>query len=289
MLLKDYQFGFADATKEYSRIPELFERAFCDPRDIVGKLLHSYEFLLIGRKGVGKSAYCSKIQSLADGNDYLFAFPMNLNDFEFSTFAKTGIDSDVVGTQKYKTSWDFLLLLSIYKFLFNTLQMTESKEVSDVVILLDTLGFQLDSGVKADVSKLTKIKVGMEIAKFDVGFEKEFNTTPRSFLERISLVNEKMISNLCNIELNDREVVIIIDGFDDILRYKKSKMEIIASLIRSADYINDKLFSKKIRIKVLLLIREDLVALVTDPDLNKIIHDSSITISWNKHLGDLRN
>lgn len=288
MLLKDYQFGFADATKEYSRIPELFERAFCDPRDIVGKLLHSYEFLLIGRKGVGKSAYCSKIQSLADSDDYLFAFPMNLNDFEFSTFARTGIDSDVVGTQKYKTSWDFLLLLSIYKFLFNTLQMTESKEVSDVVILLDSLGFQLDSGVKADVTKLTKIKVGVEIAKFDVGFEKEFKTTPRSYLERISLVDEKMLEKLCNVELNDREVVIIIDGFDDILRYKKSKMEIIASLIRSADYINDKLFSKRIRIKVLLLIREDLVALVTDPDLNKIIHDSSITISWNKHLSDLK-
>ncbi len=289
MLLKDYQFGFADATKEYSRIPELFEIAFCDPRNIINKLLHSYEFLLIGRKGVGKSAYCSKIQSLSDKSESLFAFPMNLNEFEFSTFAKTGIDSDVVGTQKYKTSWDFLLLLSAYKFLFNTLQMTESQEVSDMAILLDSLGFQLDAGIKADVSKLTKIKVGAEIAKFDFVFEREFKVMPKTFLERISLVNEKMINNLCKIELNDREVVIIIDGFDDILRYKKNKMEIIASLIRSADFINDKLFSKKVHIKVLLLIREDLISLVTDPDLNKIIHDSSITISWTKHLGDLKD
>jgi len=288
MFLKDYQFGFADATKEYSRIPELFECAFCDPRNIAEKLLHSYEFLLIGRKGVGKSAYCSKIQSLADGSDCLFAVPMNFNDFEFSTFAKTGIDSEVVGTQKYKTSWDFLLLISVYKFLFNTLQMTESKEVNNIVFLLDNLGFQLESGIKADVTKLTKIKIGAEVAKFDIEFEREFKTTPKSFLERISLVNEKMLINLCNVELNGREVVIIIDGFDDILRYKKNKMEIIASLIRSADYINEKFYSKKIDIKILILIREDLIALVTDPDLNKIIHDSSITISWNKHLGDLK-
>lgn len=289
MLLKDYQFGFADATKEYSRIPELFEIAFCDPQNIINKLLDSYEFLLIGRKGVGKSAYCSKIQSLADNSVNLFAVPMNLNDFEFATFAKTGIDSDVVGTQKYKTSWDFLLLISIYKYLFNKLQMTESQKVSEIVLFLDNLGFQLDSGIKADVSKLTKIKIGAEIAKFDFEFAKEFEVEPKTFLERISVVNEKMLDNLCNVELNDRKVVIIIDGFDDILRYKKNKMEMIASLIRSADYINDKLYANRISIKILLLIREDLIALVTDPDLNKIIHDSSITISWDKNLTALRD
>ena len=288
MKFENYEFGFADATKEYSRIPTLFEVAFCDPGNIIGKLLTSYEYLLIGRKGVGKSAFCSKIQSLSEKSDDLYAFPMNLNDFEFSTFAKTGIDSNVVGTQKYKTSWDFILMLSIYKFLFNTLEMTESEEVSDAVILLDKLGFNLDSSIKTDVTKLTKIKIGAGIAKFDVVFEKEFQTAPSTYLERISIVNEKLLRNLMSAEMNDRKVVIIIDGFDDILRYKKNQMEIIASLIRSADHINDKLFSNKKNLKIILLIREDLIALINDPDLNKIIQDSSITISWNKHLSDLK-
>lgn len=288
MLFEDYQFGYADATKEFTRVPQIFEVAFCDPRNIVGKLLNSYEYLLIGRKGVGKSAFSSKIQSLAEKSDTLYAFPMNLNDFEFSTFGKTGIDSDIVGTQKFKTSWDFLLLLTIYRVLFNRLQITEVEEINNLIYFLDGMGFSIDAGIKSDVTKLSKIKIGAGIAKFDVEFEKEFSITPSSYLERVSVVTEKMLRVLLDAELNGREVAIIIDGFDDILRYKKNKMEIIASLIRSADYINDKLMQKGQKIKIILLIREDLIALVTDPDLNKIIHDSSITISWNKHLSDLK-
>ena len=252
------------------------------------KLLNSYQFILIGRKGVGKSAFSSKLQSLSKKDEMLFTVPMNLNDFEFSTFAKTSIDSDVTGTQKYKTSWDFLLLLSIYKIIFNELEITEVDEINDVIFMLDRMGFSLDSGFKADVTKLSKVKIGISIVKFDAEFEREFNVQPQNYLERISLLVERMLNILCNVELNGRQISIIIDGFDDILRYKKNKIDIVASLIRSADYINDKLLQNNKKIKILLLIREDLVSLVSDPDLNKIIHDGAITISWSNRLDDLK-
>ena len=51
MKLKEFEFGFADATKEYIRKPEIFENAFCDTRNIINRLIDGYEFLLIGRKG----------------------------------------------------------------------------------------------------------------------------------------------------------------------------------------------------------------------------------------------
>lgn len=289
MRFSDVEFGFADATKEYTRVPKIFEEAFCDPRHIIDKLLNSYEFLLIGRKGVGKSAFSSKIQSLAQKRDYLYAIPMNLNDFEFSTFSKTSIDSEVSGTQKYKASWDFLLMLSIYKILFNELQITEIDEINNIIFLLDQMGFGLDSGFKADVTRLSKLKVGVAILKFDAEFEKEFSIKPSTYLERITVMTEKMLDVLCNTELNGRQISVIIDGFDDILRYKKHKMEIVASLIRSADYINDKLLQSGKKIKILLLIREDLITMVTDPDLNKIIQDGAIVLNWANRLKDLKH
>ena len=288
MQLKDYQFGFADATKEYTRIPKIFEIAFCDNRKITDKLLNSYQYLLIGRKGVGKSAYSSKIQSLSDKSENLYCFPMNLNDFEFSTFSKTSIDEEVSGTQKYKTSWDFLLLFTIFKILFNELQMTENDEITNVIDLLDTMGFSIDSNYKNDITKLSKIKIGVGVAKFDVAFEKEFNIKPQTYIERISLVTEKMLHVLSNIYLNERELFVILDGMDDILRYRKNRMEIIASLIRSADYINDKMQIYKKKIKIIILVREDIISMVNDPDLNKIIQDGSIYISWNDRLAELK-
>ena len=172
MKLKDYEFGFADATKEYTRSPKIFENAFCDTKHYVDKLLDSYNFLLIGRKGVGKTAYSSKIQNIADSSEDICTFSFNMNDFEFSTFGKTGVDDDVTGTQKYKISWDFLLLVTIYKILYNQMQIIEVENVNRIIYLLDSLGFCMDDGYKADVTKLSKIKVGTSVFGFDAEFEK---------------------------------------------------------------------------------------------------------------------
>lgn len=288
MLLKDYEFGYADAMKEYIRMPEIFEKAFCDVRNISHHLLDSYDYLLVGRKGVGKSAYSAKIQNLSDKSDTLYAYSMNLNDFEFTTFGKTSIDDDILGTQKYKASWDFLLLVSIFKILYNNMQMTEIDEICDVVSLLDALGFSVNSNYKADVTRLSKLKVGAGIAKFDIEFEKEFCCKPASYLERITVLTEKMLKVIQDIYLNNRELIIIIDGLDDILRYRKNKIDIIASLIRSIDYLNDKIVLYKKKIKIILLIREDLLAMVNDPDLNKIVQDGAIFLNWGERLKELR-
>lgn len=289
MKLMDYEFGFADATKEYIRKPEIFENAFCDTRNIVEKLIDGYEFLLIGRKGVGKSAYSSKIQSIAKlSNTELIAKLMNLNDFEFSTFAKTGIDNDVSGTQKYKSSWDFILLFAIYKVLFNDLQMIESSAINDVVFMLDQAGFSLDNEYKTDIVRLTKIKMGVGVVNFDAEFEKKYNSSPSNYLERISVITEKMLYGISDAYLNERKVVIIIDGLDDVLRYKKNKAEIISSLIRSVDFLNDKCAQFHKKIKIVLLIREDIIAMLNDPDLNKIIQDGAIILNWSNRLEELK-
>lgn len=288
MKLKEYQFGFADAIKEYNRTPEIFKSGFCDTRNYVKKLMDSYEFLLVGRKGVGKSAFSARIQYLAQEKDNLYTFSMNLNDFEFTTFSKTGTDENLLGTQKYKLSWDFLLLVSIYKILYNQMQMTEIAEVNDVIYLLDALGFKMDVGYKSDVVRLSKIKMGNSIATFDLEFEKEFKIKPQNYLERLSVIIEKMLGVLTSLYLNDRKIIIIIDGLDDILRYKKNKVDIIASLIRSSDYINDKMASVKQKIKILLLIREDILSMVNDPDLNKIVQDGSLYLNWSDRLDELK-
>lgn len=126
MLLGDLEFGFADATKEYIKLPELFDIAFYDSNDITNKLINSYHFLLIGRKGVGKTAYSSKIRSIAKSDQNIHAIAIDMSEFEFSIFSKTSIDNDLSGTQKYKKSWDFIILLTIFKFIYNELQITEN-------------------------------------------------------------------------------------------------------------------------------------------------------------------
>ncbi len=283
-----FEFGYADAEKEFTRTPEIFERAFYDSRKIVEKLINGYQCILIGRKGVGKSAYSSKIQTLANGSSDLHAFPLQLNDFEFSTFAKTNIGDEVTGTQKYKTSWDFILLLTIYKILYKNLKISEVDSFTEMLSLLEVLGFPTNVGYKKDVLRLSKIKVGSDILKFDTEFEKIFGEKPLTFLERISTLNDKMLDVLSDVWLENQKILILIDGVDDILRFKKNKMEILSSLVRSIDYLNDKLSRTKIPVKVILFIREDIMNTIVDPDLNKIKRDGAIYLGWQNRLEDLK-
>lgn len=290
MKLKDFEFGYADAEKEFTRTPEIFQQAFYDSRGIVDKLIDGYQCILIGRKGVGKSAYSAKIQTLANSESGrgLYAFPLQLNDFEFSTFSKTNIGDEVTGTQKYKTSWDFIILLMIYKILHINLKITEVDSFSYMLSLLEALGFPANVGYKKDVLRLSKIKVGADALKFDLEFERAFGEKPTTYLERISTLNDKMLDVLTDIWFEGQKIIILIDGVDDILRFKKNKTEILSSLVRSIDYLNDKFLAMKIPVKAILFIREDIMNMIVDPDLNKIKRDGAIYLGWQNRVHDLQ-
>lgn len=82
---------------------------------------------------------------------------------------------------------------------------------------------------------------------------------------------------------------IIIDGLDDMLRFKKERLLMVSGLVRAVNDLNMDFFENKIPLKIILLAREDILASVTDPDLNKIKRDAGINITWNTKDDDLKN
>lgn len=286
MNFRDLELGFADAEKEFTRIPNYFGNIFYDPQCTLNKLINGWEFLLIGRKGVGKSAYSSKIRSMTDQGIQTYHLP--LNDFEYSTFEKTCTDKNITGTQKFKASWDFVLLLIIYKGLYNIMNISESDELNKATTLLGRLNFSIEKTYKQQITSLSKLKLGTNIGIFDIEFEKEFGTKPTSFIERIGSLNDYLLEVLKDISLNGQKLFILIDGVDDILRYKKNQLDILSCLVRSVDYINDKLSSLESKIKIILFIREDILINITDTDINKIKRDSSNILNWSDRTQDLK-
>lgn len=148
MLLKNYKFGFADASKELILEPLIIEEAFHDPKNILDKLTNSWKYIVIGRKGVGKSAYNSKLQSLSKDTENFITHAIPLNDFEYSTFAKTSSDHNISGTKKYIHSWDFFILLTIYKLLSSTNNMKNKNLFFKMENVLYNLGFSIKNDSK---------------------------------------------------------------------------------------------------------------------------------------------
>lgn len=282
----DYTFGFADADTEFLRIENYFDNVFYDPHDNLKKIINGWPFIVVGRKGVGKSAYCAKIRSLQ--NDELFTSYLPLNEFEYSTFAKTSTDKDITGTQKFKHSWNFLLLSLIFKSLKNEMNITEPESVTNVTSTLEKLGFSIDFNYKQFVTTLSKIRAGVNLKVFDVNYEHEFGNKPNDYLNRISTINDYMMDNLKDIYLENSKLLLLIDGVDDVLRFKKNRTEILNSLIRSIDYLNNCFVKQKINIKIVIFIREEIFSLLNDTDMNKIKRDSSIKIDWYNNTNALK-
>ena len=287
MKLSEYKFGYADATKELMIEPEIFEQAFYDPRSILPKLVNGWKYMLIGRKGVGKSAFSAKIQYMATHEGIYYAHPIQLNDFEYTTFAKASSDADLVGTKKYLDAWNFIIILNVYKILHNDLNITEVAEFNKTISLLDKLGFPITDTFKASVTNVSRLKLGATVGIFDAEFENEFGHKPISFSDRVGGLVEKMQETLNSVFLS-KEVFILIDGVDDILRIKKNQLDILSSLIRSVDMLNQSFYENKTKIKLLLFIREDIINQITDPDLNKIKRDGAIRLSWIDNTDDLK-
>ena len=286
MRFNDYTFGFADADTEFLRINNYFDSVFYDSQNNLNRLINGWPFIAVGRKGVGKSAYCAKIRSLQNSN--LFTSYLPLNEFEYSTFEKTSTDKNITGTQKFKHSWDFLLLTLIFKSIHNEMNITEPSALSDVISTLDKLGFSIDLNYKQFVCNLFRIKAGVNLKFFDVNYEHEFGSKPNNYLDRVSTINDYMIKKLADIYLGESKLLLLIDGVDDVLRFKKNRIEILNSLVRSIDFLNNCFIKNKINIKILIFIREEIFSLLNDTDMNKIKRDSSLKIDWYNNTEALR-
>lgn len=283
ILLEEYIFGYADAETEFKTKREIFEKAFYDPKNIVDKLINGYQFMLIGRKGVGKTAFSAKIRSISENEENIKCSMMNLSQFEFGVFNKLRLP-DLEGTQRYKNSWQLTFLIYIYKLFTSEHNFKEVEEFSKHAEFLEECGILSGNTVNSIIRKLSKKSFNFDVKFLKYSNENQYEDGKLSYGE----VCEYLLEGLNNIYSKDK-FLIIIDGLDDMLRFKKERLVMISGLIRAINELNMEFLECRIPIKIIVLAREDILASVTDPDLNKIKRDGGITISWNTKDDDLKN
>ena len=111
--LKGINFGYADSEKELRETPELFDKAFVDPCNYLDELLYGIKFLVLGRKGSGKTAYGAKIRRLATLEPDLVVKPCSLSALNYLEFEDNFSNTGNRGGRKFLASWKYLLLLEI--------------------------------------------------------------------------------------------------------------------------------------------------------------------------------
>lgn len=281
--IQGINFGYAASERELSETPELFDTAFVDPRNYLSKLMDGAPFLVLGRKGSGKTAYSAKIQRLAMVNPEIVVRPSLLSDLNYSTF-ETFAENNVQGGRRFLSVWKYLLLLEIIKLIDETFPNHENPEMSAFIHSLKEYGFLPDEDIVHMAKHLDTTNVSLSlpnIITIQRGIEKN------AIISGTDEIAEIGLRILKNSYYGDKQFFVILDGLDDALRGVHFSSDIITGLIRAAERINAYLSHSTVHIKVIVLLRNDIFELCRDPDITKIRRGLTINLSWTKD--DLRN
>lgn len=193
-----------------------------------------------------------------------------------------------MGNNKYSLPWKIILLTNICKIFYDEFEITEDEEFNKVIKILKEMNLFLDISFNNKIKSVKNLKGGVHLKAIDASIEAQVGDKPIDYIDRLSIMIKLVNDALSNLELNNRRLIFILDGLDDLLRIKKEQSVILSSLIRSIDEINEFFVQKEHLTKIILLIREDMLNKLVDTDLNKIIRDSAILINWTTTPTDLK-
>lgn len=276
----DLLVGYLDAEMEV-RYNSAFEEVFYDLNNTLPKLnnLKQPTALVIGRKGVGKSAYAAKMQLL--NSDIRESFIISLNEVSYNDFIKISDNKGtVIGTQRYLHAWYLLLLSSVIKKLNNN-DVENERALKLLKKLVVDLGLSLNTNIVRDIFTASKKDFKVKLSMLEVNISSE--NGEKNVKDKIKFSNLTDFTNyFIDIFLNlgiKKEIYPVIDGVDDVLRNKRDIPEVLSGLVRSVYSLNQKNFGLN-NVKFILVIREDIIKSINDPDMNKIVHDSGYTLNW---------
>ena len=251
----------------------------------------AYEkFLVIGRKGTGKSAFAEHICSLAKGEANMFAKFIRQSDVSLEGIVQAGLVSGYEVEKENLYKW--LILTNILK-LFSDNQAAKSSK--DYLLLEQFL--KRNSGYidvrESEVKELVK-KQGFDV---NISYLKRFFTSKLN--KSLEIKQEKapfykLIPHLIEVltkvltspieKANENSYVLFFDdldiGFD---AQSPSSIDSLISLIRVSKEVNNDLFSKNgIDAKVVLLLRDDISKKIASlkTDTAKIFSSYSVHINW---------
>lgn len=279
--LNNINFGYADAEMELQRTPEIFDNAFFDPKSYLNDLLNGPAFLLLGRKGSGKTAYSAKIRRMAQSDKYIIARPSSLTKFDYTMFESFAGKKGVIGGRRFMSTWTYLLLVEIVKLVRDNVVSCENERISALINALEEHGILSSEDIVHSANFIKKRGVELSIDASIASVKGQRSTEETIVINDMDEISELMTSCLSELYFGDISHYLLIDGLDDALRCECFASDVIMGLVRASQDINRIMFTSSLKMKIVILLRTDIWDKCKDPDKNKITRDESINLLWD--------
>ncbi|GFK93161.1 hypothetical protein NNJEOMEG_00992 [Fundidesulfovibrio magnetotacticus] len=275
----------AEATLESTvRLLDVFE-------DFLGvlPLLNTERFIIIGRKGSGKSAIAEYICAKADDDAESFA--------SFVRHDLIGLYRSVLETKDKPAFslyhlFEWVILITLLEFIFNNEALADDKEYGELKKFyeknsgfIDKLGAEIvktsksstfDIGVEYLKRFMTaKYKTRMDVQEARAPFYKILPSLKKAVLDILSSDISRRHENSYYVFFDDLDINFTINS--DIDRTS------LADLLRVVKDYNNNFFSKNnLQGKIVVLLRDDIIYSLntSEADMSKIIHSYGIHLHW---------
>ncbi|WP_370398594.1 P-loop ATPase, Sll1717 family [Tenacibaculum dicentrarchi] len=283
---------------------DLLSKYFYDAGVLKNVINSPSSFLVLGRKGAGKTAvfkYLSENKTeFIENNDILISLSFEDYNWNIHTLLK---DKSKAESLAYKQSWKFVMYIECIKAYYNWFEnsnISTPKKIKSANKLLEKL---FDSPIPSigkivgkkllSLSKLRLPKGGLdldegnfdsvtleggEVSFDDINKDSSLQSHLSNNIDNVIIQLEDAISDL---PLKSPNIFICFDRVDeswDEVSFSASK-PVITGLIASSDSISAS-FNGKLR--PIVFLREDIFEVLEINDSNKLREDSGELLHWNK-------
>ena len=277
----------AEATTAEIKLDSLFE----DFLDIIGQLNHE-KFILLGRKGTGKSAIGEHILSIANDDPNLFAFIIKKEQIDIEKIVQIGKEEGVVLEKTLLYKW---IILTHFITMFADNQSLESQNGMKHLsrFIKNNRGFiNINNYEVKEKIQQFGLSVNVEHFKRYLSSQGSVSTQYKSgkaeFYKLIPDL-EKVVVDILKSD-KDNKYILMFDDLDIGLNMNnKDSVDTLAELIRIVKYYNNDVFARNdIDSKVIIFMRTDIKKhLEYTADMPKIFSSYSTELRWYEDF--LRN
>jgi hypothetical protein len=281
--LRDLTFGYDDADFEATHAPDLLLRGFVDHMGLAEEARNGRKFLFLGYKGSGKSALAEHLKLVAQSDPELFVEFINIDDISFSVFShilREGIEPEA----RYPRTWCWLILI----FLLNSFSKDEGsnfaqeEELFLTVEGLRQLGLLPEPSLSQAINKSSEKSFTVKLNTVLGSIETTTKST-KGELTDFPFFIDCLRSVAKKFRTRSRHLLII-DGFDQLLRRGNLQYDALGALIYEVNRLNLMFASSGNSAKIILLCRTDLFERLPGANKNKIRQNSAVHLSWDVDL-----
>jgi hypothetical protein len=280
--LSDIYLGVNDGKKE-ALYRQDFEKYFVDYNNNYNDILKPEKYIILGRKGSGKTILSEYIRKQSENNPLWFCEIKSYKDFRFHELIN--FKTNDISPNEYTSIWRWIILIDFAKQIIedNGIHDLENKDKLEKFFKDNYYSLDIDAKKIIEITKGGKINghILKEILQIGGEVNKQTKFVEGSYLIYLEDLEKVVIKLLSN---SKSKYTLIYDELDDRFQNDDFYKNSIISLIKTADSLNCELLSKRNDAKVILLIRSDIFALLNDTDLNKIKLTNTIHINWGDRV-----